>query len=501
MHAQAVLDRILYEKKGIAFFFLASCMLRVAGNGIVTRTPPFPHGGYLQSTLTTPKPVASRQSTWKQQEARIEDGEDNDETYEQVILDNRRESRCTMKQVPSLISIPDDQWQLILSFTCLRTLMILTLVSKDVNAIALKSHHLTTTSNLALSKEQLGSTLQRFRSLRVLKLTELQEVGDDLIPVLNKSNLTFLVHLELRDVRMYKNDHSLCLSRSRDRLGHSKLEVIKIEGVIFSRFDPVLLSFTQSSRNLKLLQLDGCRSMVDENAAQISLSLGENANLRHLSLRGNSKLHNPSIGPCPHLRSLSLQKCVQLQSLPKLSCPNLLKLDLSYCSIFRQDAVKEIIENCSELTELIMKRCDNLKTIEINASKLQLLDLSWCNGLEYCQINCQWIQRLHLGGCLKLKSANLKLPRIKSLDLSMLKMEELLLEAYELNALYLSGNFNLTNEHFTCDCPNLLKVDICGTDLVWNSSILGCRNRNSLRQGIKHKVNVESGGEAHNWLE
>jgi hypothetical protein len=172
--------------------------------------------------------------------------------------------------------------------------------------------------------------------------------------------------------------------------------------------------------------------------------------------------------------------------------------------MLRQEAVKNIVKVCPHLQELLLIGCKDFKAIEISAPKLQLLDLSMCMGLEYCRIHCQSIETLHLGMCLALKCTHLKLSTIKVLDLSMLPLEELSIQAYDLAELNLSGNFKLTNENIICDCPNLVTADICGTELEWDrfSNLFATSAEGiSRKQGARRKVNVLSGGEAHNWLD
>ncbi len=96
---------------------------------------------------------------------------------------------------------------------------------------------------------------------------------------------------------------------------------------------------------------------------------------------------------------------------------------------------------------------------------------------------------------------------MKSLDLSMLGIKDLFLNAPKLSDLNLSGCFDLNNDSAHLICPNLRNVDISGSSLglsfekeyLRNSSIGGGGGGGG-GNGSGSKVNILKGGSAHDWM-
>jgi hypothetical protein len=352
----------------------------------------------------------------------------------------------------SLSSLPDDQRQQVLSYLTCPELLTLTMVSKAVRVIALRSHSLvfdnsgTTNNNndrtttrhtnpnlrraignkinlepfsthprhqqqnqrqrwidgsngmneaATISETHLDNLLQRFHSLRKLRLNGITPPVHDeqrLIQIINSCQAaSSIVHIELHNVRLVQNKYKLILPNNQN------LQHFAISGTIFSFYNPVLKSFVSSSKNLQCLHLNGCRSLVDADVQDMSRTIlhSPKSKLKELSLKSSSKLIRPGIH-CPSLEILDLSLSPMIQDLTNVICPRLKKIDLSYCTKVTDDSVHSLLLSCPCLEVLNLDGCSTLSAADFTSRSLKRLDMNLCTDLNSVNINCEELKKLEV---------------------------------------------------------------------------------------------------------
>jgi len=331
-----------------------------------------------------------------------------------------------------------------------------------------------------LNVTRLTHCLNRFHYVRTLQLYRLDHIGDQFLPILNAApTARTLTHLELHNIRIVKDGHTLNLPDDR-------LSYIELDGIMFCTYK-VLKSFT-TSRNLQVLKMNGCRALMDADVKDIIHRQNNYQKLRELKLENCTKIAAPSIA-CPTLEILSLAKCSMLRDLSFIQgCKNLFHVDLSYCSLVGDSSVKSLIRQNGSIQKLSLKGCRGVSCIDFQLESLQELDLSMCMSLKQCSLYCTSLVTLEMGMCIKLETLDLSLSSIETLDLSMLTMKKVAIQAQELKTLNLCGCCKLASiQEFTC--PSLVLLDICGTKL----------GRKDFDLSRKSKTRIKTGGEGHDW--
>ena len=335
-----------------------------------------------------------------------------------------------------------------------------------------------------LNVTMLTHCLIRFHHIRSLQLYRLDHIGDKFLPILNAAlTARTLTHLELHNIRIVKDGHTLNLPDDGDRLAY-----IELDGIMFCTYK-ILKSFT-TSRNLQVLKMIGCRALMDADVGDIIHRQNKNQKLRELKLENCTKIAAPNIA-CPTLEILSLAKCSMLRDLSLVQCgPNLVHVDLSYCSLIGDGCVKSLIRQNGSIRTLSLKACRGVSCIDIDfqLESLQELDLSMCMSLKQCSLYCTALVTLEMGMCIKLETLDLSLSSIETLDLSMLTMKQVAIQAQELKILNLSGCCKLASiQEFIC--PSLVLLDICGTEL----------GRKDFDLSKKSKTKIKTGGDGYDW--
>lgn len=448
------------------------------------------------------------------------------------------------KEPSSLLQIPVDHYQLVLSFLVSDDLLSLSLVSKGVKKMCSMTYTLIhgaaaaaggtkMNANLRISipnmrnldpvssmsfmrrtspmpasrSASLGGSryhvsdiirlthlLNRFQNLRRISLYNLSSMGDEFIPIINQCGArSSLVHLELHNVRIVADGTSSSSSNRNNRdvsnselklldLPTDKLSHVEVEGTLFCTYK-VIQSFTLS-QNLQTLKLSGCRALTDDNVHHL---ISRITKLKTLGLEQSSKLMAPRI-ESSSLETLLLGNNPLLRDISMIQCKNLKKVDFSFCSSIGNEMIERMLQISPKIETLILRGCMGFSMLDITSSSdcIKSLDLGSCMALEQASIISPHLKSLEIGLCVKLKSLLLHLDVIDEIDLSMLTLKQLSIVATGARRLDLSGCCHLKEvTHF--DCPKLLAVDICGTDL--DSDIFQVRER----------TKVKSGGDAYDW--
>lgn len=340
---------------------------------------------------------------------------------------------------------------------------------------------------------RLTHLLNRFQNLRRISLYNLSSMGDKFIPIINQCGArTSLVHLELHNVRIVADGTSSSSNRNiRDGsnrglnlldLPTDKLSHVELEGALFCTYN-VIQSFTLS-QNLQTLKLTGCRALTDDNVHHLVSRMSK---LKTLGLEQSSKLMAPRI-ESSSLETLLMGNNPLLRDISRIQCKNLKKVDFSFCSSIGNEMVEHMLQISRKIETLILRGCMGFSMLDITPSSdcIKSLDIGSCMSLEQASIVSPNLTRLEIGLCVKLRSLVLQLNAIDVIDLSMLTLKQLSIVATGARRLDLSGCCHLKGvKHL--DCPKLLVVDICGTDL--ESDIFQVRER----------TKVKSGGDAYDW--
>jgi hypothetical protein len=370
--------------------------------------------------------------------------------------------RSKSKSTTSLSNLPTEQCQHVLSFLTCSELLTLTLVSKAVKSIALKSHTLvamdeddglltstrgssamlrktilnganlepltshprqrrwTVNGNAAnntsqrmscsssghyhcMTEQNMINLLQRFKSLRVLKLSNFKQTTmESIIQIINTCPAaSSLVHIEFHGVRLVQNKYSLQLPYHNRNLKHFILS-----GTIFCNYEDVLKSIVVSE-NLQTLYLDGCRSITDLNLKDMTTEqvLLNNDNgkikqkpmlaLKYLTLKNASKLIKPTI-QCPSLIELNLSQCHILRDLSNIICPNLIDINLSQCSMVNDESIHSLLLSCPMIEVLLLSGCNSLNALNITSKRIRHIDMNLCIGLVTANIHCQAMEKLEV---------------------------------------------------------------------------------------------------------
>lgn len=320
--------------------------------------------------------------------------------------------------------------------------------------------------------------LNKFHHLRVVKLHQLDQMGDKFLPIINASAMRHtLTHLELHNVRILKNGHVMVIPED------SRLSHVEISGAMFCNYE-VIQSFT-TSPNLEVLKLIGCRALLDRDVKDIIQRQNGNRKLRELRLNNCTKLVAPSID-CPTLEALHLGRCNMLKDLSMIKCENLITVDLSYCCALGDDDIEQIMNHNRRVEVLSLHGSNGFTKIDVQSDFLREVNLGLCMGLKNCKIVANNLKSLKLDMCVKLQDVHLEVNTIEYLDLSMLTMEKISITAAEIVKLKLEGCCKLASvDHFLC--PKLTDLDICGTLLEPDMFELS------------RKTKIKSGGEADDW--
>jgi len=336
---------------------------------------------------------------------------------------------------------------------------------------------------------RLTHLLNRFQNLRRISLYNLSSMGDKFIPIINQCGArTSLVHLELHNVRIVADGSNTHIKNGSNRglnlldLPTDKLLHVELEGTLFCTYN-VIQSFTLS-QNLQTLKLTGCRALTDDNVHHL---VSRMTKLNTLGLEQSSKLMAPRI-ESSSLEILLMGNNPLLRDISRIQCKNLTQVDFSFCSSIGNEMVERMLHISPKIETLILRGCMGFSMLDITPSSdcIKSLDLGSCMSLEQASIVSPNLKRLEIGLCVKLKSLILQLNAIDVIDLSMLTLKQLSIVATGARRLDLSGCCHL-KEVKHLDCPKLLVVDICGTDL--ESEIFQVRER----------TKVKSGGDAYDW--
>lgn len=416
-----------------------------------------------------------------------------------------------MEQV-SFWSLPVDQLQQILTYVTLDELLSLSCCSKSIHRMIRHTYYLCYLKHYSipldhdhnlrhrtvvhnsfahdgvhigqrpcyLTVTQLTHCLHRFHHLRTLQLYHMGRMEDKFVSILNASFAKrTLLHLELHNVRILMD------GGEKLQFPDNNLVYMELEGTLFCTYD-TLKSFT-NFRKLKVLKLSGCRRLVDGDVTDIVQRTNKYGTLQELRLEDCSKLVAPAVN-CPSLQILSFSRCNLLRDLEFVTCQNLLEIDLSYCSLVDNRSFHNLISQNRRIQKLSLRGNTCVTCMDLKLDDLRQLDLTLCIGLETCRIDCKSLVSMEMGTCVKLDDLYLASESMKILDLSMLTISNLSIQAELLEVLLLSGCCKL-NSIRKLSCPRLQELDICGTAI----------NPKMIKVGKKTKI--KSGGDVHDWTE
>ncbi|KAG5190765.1 F-box and leucine rich repeat-containing protein [Tribonema minus] len=240
----------------------------------------------------------------------------------------------------------------------------------------------------------------------------------------------------------------------------SALTVLELSGTFFTR-GPAMLRVVCAAPNLTALSLDGFRHLRDEDVSAVVAALPQ---LESLSVADCTALARLRVA-APALTALTVARCVHARAL-LLETPALTALDASTCTKLSADAVDGAVAACPALRRLVLRGCAGLAALRIASAELRELDLSCCGALASVALDCPRLARLSLDMCMALRSATLALRTIHTLDLSLLPVEALSIDAPELRALNLRSSYRLHDAGIRCCAPSLQLVDHCGTHIT-----------------------------------
>lgn len=383
---------------------------------------------------------------------------------------------------------------------------------------------------------RLTNLLRKFRNLRTIRLHDASSMGGNFIPIINQCHAkSSLVHLEFHNVRMLKDDgdvNGLHLLKIPAPMPHAqefhRLSHVELHGTLFCSYK-VLKSFTMSD-NLHTLKFSGCRALVDRDVEDIVTRRSSPppppppSSCRHtsthahartrtrpvtgkalkiLSLENCSKLLSPRI-QSQSLEVLSLAKNPLLRNLSGVHCPNLIELDLSFCSSLGNGAVEQLLfqtsssssscaSPCPYIQKLNLSGCRGFRKLCIRSDTMKDLNLGMCSMMQHATIVCPKLTSLNIGMCVELQALRLELDGMEDIDLSMLPIKHLYLYAPSARRLNLSGCCRLMADGAGgveyMKCPNLMAVDICGTNLSADFF------------QVREKTKVKAGGEVYDWTD
>ncbi|XP_058728774.1 F-box/LRR-repeat protein 3-like [Vicia villosa] len=126
--------------------------------------------------------------------------------------------------------------------------------------------------------------------------------------------------------------------------------------------DETIIRFSSIFSNLQLLDLNSCQLISDEGIGQV---FSRFCNIRHLNLANCSRV-KLLVGmnfELPNLEVLNLSYTTvddkTLYAITK-GCRGLLQFDLENCGNITQKGVKDVLENCTQLREINLRRCYNV---------------------------------------------------------------------------------------------------------------------------------------------
>ncbi len=291
-------------------------------------------------------------------------------------------------------------------------------IGSNNNSNNSNNNNIDSSSNL-INEEKLINLLQRFQSLRVLKLYNIDPTAEAeaFIPIINSCPAAAsLVHIEFHDVRLIRNKYSLELPNNNHNLKH-----VVLSGTIFSSYDSGVLKSFVSSNNLQTLHLDGCRSLTDadvedmnriwssksdtststcssrqtKTATTSTTQQNQQQTLTTLSLENSSKLQKPCI-KSTSLVKLDMSKCPILQDLSNIACPNLIDINLCHCPLINNESIQCLLSACPMIENLILSTCTSLTALSIKSKRMKKIDLNLCMKLTTANIHCEILEKLEV---------------------------------------------------------------------------------------------------------
>lgn len=454
-----------------------------------------------------------------------------------------------------ILSIPEDQWQIILSFVTSSDLLQIASVSTHLRDIATRTYTLITDSrsienqngsllsqtpqnaadpvssftrdpiscytrssrvhNTSFTmgstfdsftnymnndcdgrKQQYTNLFQRFRHLRTLILNDLSSMQDSILPIINTSpSAVSLKHLELHGVRILKDGHALNLRGNGDTGDTSaRLRHVALSGTLFCSYQNVLKSFT-TSPDLQYLELSGCRLLTD-------------ADIQSLIATRTHLFHQTNIRD--QLQALSLSNSSQLTK-PVFEFGALRSLDLSNCPKLKN--LPSIA--CPNLVDLNLSYCTSLvdravSSVLSNCPLLKSLNLCACNGLRKLVLESDSLVRLDVGLCCELVTIEISCDCLESLKIGICNK----LERFGFNGAFLKevDLSMLPMSELEIVAPSLQDLMLSGCFKLSNSGVQCkcpklknldiCGTNLSSKHFRKHsnmKMNISTGGSALNW--
>eukprot|EP00612_Vaucheria_litorea_P001588 CAMPEP_0171452848 /NCGR_PEP_ID=MMETSP0945-20130129/792_1 /TAXON_ID=109269 /ORGANISM="Vaucheria litorea, Strain CCMP2940" /LENGTH=371 /DNA_ID=CAMNT_0011977597 /DNA_START=164 /DNA_END=1276 /DNA_ORIENTATION=- len=154
----------------------------------------------------------------------------------------------------------------------------------------------------------------------------------------------------------------------------------------------LIASLRKLSRNLKELNLSGCKSLLNFHLADI---LTSGSDLETLNLSRLPQINDDTMTSIPNdfaqdrLRHLNMSNCQsELTSFSKLrTFSNLRSLHLQNCLGLTDSDLETIVSKCSLITALGLSNCEMLGNLALEVigaylNDLEWLDLSWCSGIS-----------------------------------------------------------------------------------------------------------------------
>jgi len=379
--------------------------------------------------------------------------------------------------------IPEDQWQIILSFLACPNLLKLSLVSTHFRSITTRTYTLISQSRTNhLSKndpitrftknpiscytiaaaasvassssksndeakiipflsqmhneydakrQQFTSLLERFQNLRTIILHDLEIMQDSILPIINACPAArSLKRLELHNVRIVHDRHALALPPpplpANDDGCNSGIGLrhVVVSGTMFCSYQNVLKSFT-TSPHLQYLELSGCRLLTDGDVHHLITTRTRLLNSHHQDIATVNTTNIYSHNHHHHhhindqLHSLSLPNSPKLTK-PKLKSPILHTIDLSRCPHL-QTLPKFC---CPNLIDLNLSYCSKLMdgtVMDVVTACLVLrrLSLLGCRRLGEIRLESGSLRSVNLDLCEGLRSVGFECDRLDALQISM----------------------------------------------------------------------------------
>ena len=331
------------------------------------------------------------------------------------------------------------------------------------------NHYYHTNHNLHcwITERNLFQLLQRFTSLRVLKVYNLSSTTSssisstsitvplnsslDIIHIINTSPCaSTLIHIELHSIHLkqyyYNSSSTTTNNKNNIKNNEQNIKAVPLQlpknqncniqqlklsnGIIFCNYNPIIQSFVTDMMNLHTLHLDGLCCISDDEFYKMNNMLfhpNHNTNNNNNGNEENDQLlqrhhhhhhHRNHHHPKPkqsksNLLELSIQNASKLIQ-PTLQSTSLTKLNMSKCALLTN--ICNI--KCPNLLYIDLSHCQRLKDVVggnnminqllYNCPNLETVLLNTCTSIHNVDIRCNnRLKRLEMNLCSGLESVRI----------------------------------------------------------------------------------------------